>query len=453
MNVSVTDISPSQKKIHVEVPASQVQKEIDDKYRDLAKKVKIKGFRPGKVPRSIIKSYYGKAVEQEVSSQFIEETYPDALKESNLKPLTQADVSESRFEENGTFSYTALVDICPPFDLPTYRELKIYKPKVEIGEELVDAEMDRLRQGQAQLRAVEEDRPIKDGDVAVVDFVPSVGGQVFEKGKTQEFMAEIGKGSLHPDFDKHLMGHRKGDNFTFELDYAENTPTPEIAGKRVRFELTVKDLKEKELPELNDEFAQSLAGGQFDTLDALKAEIRKKLQERETERSEGTVREQIVDKLLKQTQFELSPRVIEREADRMIENLKHQFESQGLQFDTNRFNAPEYRTGYRVQAERDIRTRLVLDSIAKTENIELDYQETDEIYADISKTYRVDLEKVKSEYADSALVEQAKERKLEEKVLKFIESEAVLVDNPEDAREPEAETKAEEPAGGGTEQE
>lgn len=453
MNVSVTDISPSQKKIHVEVPASQVQKEIDDKYRDLAKKVKIKGFRPGKVPRSIIKSYYGKAVEQEVSSQFIEETYPDALKETNLKPLTQADVSESRFEENGSFSYTALVDICPPFEQPNYRELKIYKPKVEIGEELVDAEMDRLRQGQAQLRTVEEDRPIKDGDVAVVDFVPSVGGQVFEKGKTQEFMAEIGKGSLHPDFDKHLLGHRKGDNFTFELDYAENTPTPEIAGKRVRFDLTVKDLKEKELPELNDEFAQSLAGGQFDSLDALKAEILKKLQERETERSEGAVREQIIDKLLKQTQFELSPRVVEREADRMIENLKHQFESQGLQFDTNRFNAPEYRTGYRAQAERDIRTRLVLDSIAKAETIDLDYQETEEIYADISRTYRVDLEKVKSEYADSALVEQAKERKLEEKVLKFIESEAVLVENPEDAREPEAEAKAEEPAGGGTEQE
>ena len=183
---------------------------MDKKYRDLAKKTKVKGFRPGKVPLSIIKSYYGKAVEHEVSAQFIQETFEGALKETDLKPLTQADVSESHFEESGAFTYTALVDICPPFELPVYKGLKVHKPAVDITDEQIQAELDKLVQSHAQLRAVESERPIREGDVAIVDFTPIVGGRVFEKGKTRDFMAEIGKGSLHPDFDKHLLGHKPG---------------------------------------------------------------------------------------------------------------------------------------------------------------------------------------------------------------------------------------------------
>ncbi|MCE5335924.1 MAG: trigger factor [Desulfobacteraceae bacterium] len=433
MNVSVTDISPSQKKIRVAVPASKVQEEIEGKYRDLAKNVKIKGFRPGKVPRSIIKSYYGKAVEQEVTSQFIQETYPEALKETDLKPLTQADVSEPKFEDDGSFSYTALVDVCPPFDLPEFKGLKLYKAPVEISETLVDAELERLRERQAQVRAVETERPVRDGDVAVVDFTPTIDGKLFEKGKTEDFMVEIGKGSLHPDFDKNLIGHNRGDNFSFELDYAENAPTPEIAGKHVLFDVTIKDIKEKEVPELNDDFALSVGTGQFETLDALKEEIRTKLREREDERVRSTLREQIVDKLLEQIQFEVPPRAVEAEADRMVQNLKHQFESQGLNFDTERLNAPEYKTGYRMQAERDIRTRLILDKIAQSEGLSLDFAESEELYRDIGKSYGMDPEKIKAEFEGSAMIEQLKERKLEDKVLNLIETEAVFVDTPEEA--------------------
>lgn len=437
MNVSVTDISPSQKKIRVEIPAPKVQKEFDGKYRDLAKKVKIHGFRPGKVPRSIIKSYYGKAVEQEISSEFIQETFPEALKETDLKPLTQADVSDTHFEDNGSFSYTALVDICPPFELPGYKGLEIYKPPVEIAEDQVDAELEKLRESHSQLRTIEGDRPIREGDVAVVDFTPSVEGQVFEKGKTTDYMAEIGKGTLHPDFDKHIIGHRPGESFSFELDYAEDAPTRDIAGKRVHFDLTVKELKEKDTPELNDDFAVSIGSGQFETLDALKEEIRKGLSTRAEEGASGRMREQIREKLLKQVDFEISPRVVDSETDKMVENLKYQFESQGIQFDAARFNTPEFRTGYRLQAEKNIRGRLVLARIAEAEQLQLSDEDKEEIYQEIAKAYRIDPDKVKREYADSALVEQAEERKLEDKVFKIIEGEAVYLDKPEAVAEPE----------------
>lgn len=437
MNVSVTDISPGQKKLRVEVPAPKVREEFEEKYRDLAKRAKIKGFRPGKVPRSIIKSYYGKAVEHEISSQFIQETFPEALKETDLKPLTQADVSESRFEDDGSFSYTALVDICPPFEMPDYKGLKLFKPPVEISEEQVKAELERLRQGQAQLRAVEADRPIREGDVTIVDFTPSVEGKVFDKGKTQDFMVEVGKGSLHPEFDKHLVGHRVGETFSFDLDYAEDTPTREIAGKRVHFDVTIKELKEKEVPELNDEFAQSLGNAQFDSLQALEEEIRNQLRKREDERISGNLGEQIIEKLLRAVDFELSDKVIDSEADRMVDNLRYQFERQGIAFDAARFNSPEFRSGYRAQAEKNTRARLVLAKIAEIEQISLTDEDNDEIYRDIGRSFGVSPDKVKREYEDSAIVDQSRERKLESKVLKFIESEAAFVDTPEEAKDPE----------------
>ena len=445
MNVSLTEISPSQKKIRVEIPGSSVTKELEKKYRDLAKKAKIKGFRPGKVPLSIIKSYYGKAVEHEVSTQLIEDTFGDALKESDLKPLTRADVSESHFEEGGAFAYTAVVDICPPFELPDYKGLKIHKPAVEVTEEQIQAELDKLVQSHSQLRALESERPIREGDVAIVDFTPSVEGRVFEKGKTKDFLAEVGKGGLHPDFDKHLLGRTPGESFSFELYYPEDASSSELAGKSVRFELTIKELKEKEVPELNDEFAQSLGSGQFETLEALRQELRKKLLEREEQSGSQNVRDQILRKILSKVQFEISPRVIELEADRILHNLKHQFESQGLKFDADALNTSEYKTGSRLQAERDIRTRLVLDRIAEAEAISLDSEEEEQVFRDIAAAYRIDMAKVRSEYGESAIVEQEKERKFKDKVVKFIESEAVFVDTPEEAKEPEAGPGAEEP--------
>lgn len=453
MNVSVTDVSPSQKKLRVEIPAARVREEFDEKYRDLAKKVKIKGFRPGKVPQSIIKSYYGKAVEHEISSEFIQKTFPEALKETDLKPLTQADVSDPNFEEGGSFSYIALVDICPPFELPEYKGLNLYKPPVVVTDEQVQAELDRLREGHAQLRAVEEDRPIAQSDMVIVDFTPSVEGKVFEKGTTHDYMLEVGKGTLHPDFDKNLLGHKPGENIEFDLEYPDNAPTPQIAGKTVHFQVAVKELKVKEVPELNDEFAQSLGSAQFDSLEALKQEIRNGITKREEERIFETLREQITEKLLNQVQFELSSRIVDREADRMAENLKYQFESQGIPFDAARFNTPEMKTGYRLQAEKNIRIRLTLEKIAEFEQISLNDEDSEEIYRQIGKAYHVDPEKVKREYGDSVIIEQARDRKLEDKIMRFIESEAAYLDEPEKPAEPESVKEAEQPVSGETAQE
>ena len=423
MNVSVVDLSANQKKLQVQIPALKVQEELDEKYRGLAKSIRIKGFRPGKVPRNIIKSYYGKTVESELSSQFIQETFQDALREANVKPLVEADVSEVRFEDNGAFTYIALVDVSPPFELEEYKGLALHRPSVEIDETQVETELERLRQQHAQLRSVDADRPVTDGDVVLVDLLPTVDGTVFEKGKANDYMAEIGKQTIHPEFDQHLIGHHSGESVAFELDYPEDGPTREVAGKRVHFDVTIREIKEKLIPELDDEFAKEV--GQFETLDGLKQTVREQLQKRESDRASADVRQQIIDQLLARVDLELSSRVIEREIDRLLGLLHYQFESQGLKVDPGKFNTPEIRAEYRPQAEKNVRWRLIYEYLAKREELDLSEQELEEVFQDVARMARVDVENIKRDYADAAIVQQAKDGKLQDKVLKMLEEAAV----------------------------
>ncbi len=422
LNVSVVDLSANQKKIQVEIPAEKVRKEVEARYRDLAKTVRIKGFRPGKVPKSIIKSYFGKEIEHEVSSKFIQETFPEALRETSLKPLAEADVSETHFEDNGPFSYTAVVEVCPPFQVDGYRGMELKKTPVQVTDEQVAAELEKFREQHAQLRSLDEERPAREGDVVVVDFTPYIDGEPFEKGAAQDYLAEIGKNSIHPQFDENLVGRAPGETVTFEIDYPEDAPTPEIRGKRVQFQVNIKEIKEKELPELNDELASTI--GKHDTLHDLRQAIHDRLLKQQEDQAKAAVRQQITEELLKKVELDLPEKALDREVDRLIGNLQHQFQSQGLQVDASRFDTPAIRTEYRPQAALNLKQKLIFQQIAKQEGIELAQEEVEEIFRQIAMYARMDLEKVKQDFADSVLVEQSKEAKIQDKVFQLIEEAA-----------------------------
>jgi trigger factor len=426
MNVSVVDLSANQKKLQVEIPSKRVQGELEKRYRELAKQAKIKGFRPGKVPRTILKSYYGKSVEGEVSSQFIQDTFADALREADLKPLVEAEVGEMHFEDSGSFVYEAVVDVCPPFELEGYKGLEVVRKPARVTEDQVQAELERIREQHAELRTVEPDRPIAMGDNVLIDFTPSVDGVVFQKGVATDHMLEVGKKALHDEFDEHLVGHEVGDVFTVELDYPEQAPAPEVAGKRVHFEVTVKELKEKIFPELNDEFARELPTSKYETMEELEQDIRDRLLKREEDAGKVEVRKQIMDQLLAKVEIEVSPKVIEREIDRHIEYLQNQFESQGLKIDGFRFNSPEIRAEYQPTAEKNVRWRLICSYLAKQELIELTEEEMDEIYMEVARMARMDVAQLKREYAESAIIDQAKESRIQEKVFDLLEKEAAF---------------------------
>lgn len=426
MNVSVVDLSQTQKKLQVTIPAGTVREELDRKYRDLAKQVKIKGFRPGKVPRSILKSYYGKAIEGELSSKFVQDTFHDALRETDLKPLTEADVSEAKFEEDGTFTYTAVVDVSPPFIVDDYRGIPVHRPSPEISEEQIDQEVERLREQHSQLRTVEDQRPIREGDIAMIDFTPFVDGSVFEKGKTEGYLLQVGKGTVHPDLDPHLISRTVGESLSVDLDYPVEGSIPEIAGKRVHMDLVIKDLKEKIIPEVNDDFAREV--GKYDSVQDLREGLREQLRLREQNRIEGDVRKQIVDHLLERVSLDLPEKAVEGEVDAMVGHLHHQLERQGIKLDAARFNTPEVRADYRPQAERNLRQRLIFAQIAKQEQIQLSDEEFAEMIRQVAAMARVDVETV-LQHPESSLVEQAKESKIQERVFDFLTETAISSDD------------------------
>lgn len=424
MKVTVTDLGPTQKKLFVVVEPRDVKKELDKRYRQLSQQVRLKGFRPGKVPRKILESYYGKTVEGEVSNHIIQETYPDALKQTDLKPMMEGDVEDFRFEPDGSFAYAAIVQVRPVFEVKDYLGLEVeVPPSEEIGDERVEEELKALQERHAEVRSVQEDRPAQLGDYVIVDLVPSMDGKVFEKGVQKNFYLELGTHRIHPDFDGHLVGRRAGETVDFSLIFSDDAAVRDFAGKTVRFEVTIKEIKEKILPELNEAFAQKVGG--YASVDALKDALKERLSRVAEQATKQRLRAAIMDQLLNNTSFEVPEKVVEREVERRIQHFVHQMTAQGLKIDPSRFDTPEIRAEQRPEAEKAIRWRLIVEQIAAQENLELSEDEKDAIYSDVARMYRTTPQQVKAEYADSAIVMEMLHQKVEEKVFKLLEDHAV----------------------------
>jgi trigger factor len=270
---------------------------------------------------------------------------------------------------------------------------------------------------------------VAQGDVLVVDFTPSVDGHVLEKGKSTDFMLEVGKGSVHPDFDGNLLGHELGEAFSFEIVYPDNAPTKEVAGKHVQMDVTIKELKEKILPEANDDFAKEVDS---DTFDALRQATRERLASRLEERRTSDIRNQIVDQLVKSTTFTLTDKVLDQEVQRMVDQLVQQFQNQGLAIDPARFNTPEIRESYKPQAEANVKRRLILMKISEVEGIELTDEEREQVYEEYAKILRIDVEELKEKYSGVGFIEQALDYKMDEKIMKLLEESAIIKDGPRD---------------------
>ncbi|HAA05710.1 MAG TPA: trigger factor [Syntrophobacteraceae bacterium] len=426
MKVNVVDLSPSKKKLQIEVPAQLVQAELEKRYKELARTARIKGFRPGKVPRNVLKNYYGKAIEGEVSNHFVNETYSEALRESQLEPLAQAEVDEISFDDAGALQYTATVEVVPPFAVEGYQGLEIRRRQFQVREEMVDTEMETLRDRHAELRSLNDERPVQEGDFVVVSVTPWVDGKIFERGIAKEQLLEVGKKSIHPDFDTHLIGHRPQEPFSFELAYEEGAPTQDLAGKTVRFDVIIQEVKEKILPELNDDFAKETRN--LDTLDELRSSLREQLEKSEQQKLDQEIRQQISDKLYDLVSLEVPSKAVEVEVDQMVGQLQYQFQSQGLKVDASMFNTPEIRAEYRVQGERNLRLRLILDKIAQQENLAVDDSELEEIFGQFAKMARMDVEQVKAEQDQYQILQQMKQARLHDKVWTLLADQAQYVD-------------------------
>ncbi len=371
MKVTVEEISPVQKRLSVEVPSEVVTKELNTAYNRLRSQAKVKGFRKGKVPRAVLERLYGREVEAEVLEKIIQETLPKALEEADVTLVLQPVLDQaSELKANKDFSYSALLDLWPEFDAPEYKGIEIVKPKVEVTEEEVQEQLEALRKHYASVEELEEDRPLEKGDIAIIDYVGFIEGEEVDGLSEENYYLEVGTGYFNESFEEQLVGMSKGEEKDIEVSYPEDAVNAKVAGKTVVYKVLLKDIKYRKLPELDDDFAQSIGAG-FKTLDDLKERLRKQIEQDKQSAAESSMRQQLLEKLRERVDFPIPERLIEEKLAQMVDNVAGHLQERGLDLERAGISEERLREKMREDAVSQVKTEMILDKIAELEDIQV----------------------------------------------------------------------------------
>ncbi len=427
MDVVVEKLADLTRKMTITLPAADVQKDLKEAYDKVQQDVKLKGFRRGKVPRSVILKNFQQKVEAEVAEKLVQDTYFAAIEQEKIDPVVHPEISEPRFKEDGTFSYVAMIDIKPEFELQSYKGLEVEKPVVAVSDEELTAELESLRVEMAPLRSV-ENRPVAKGDVVVVDFQGYHNDKPMKEVKNENYSIDVGSGRISPEFEEKLVGMQLGEEASHEVDFVAKYPNPVLAGKKVIFKVKVKDIKERMLPELDDEFAKDV-GSEYATLEELKSAIHDRLMKTKNEKADGDLTDRIMHKLLDTHTFPVPIRLVRFEVEEMIKATVKSLEQNGLDLESAGINRAELAERNRPIAEKRVRGDFILKKIAEVESIKVNDEDMDRGFKRIGDQYNMPVAQVKQYFGGSRddLLPFVNEL-LNEKILAFLRAEAKLVD-------------------------
>ncbi len=418
MNVSVEEISSIKKKVSIEIPGDEVTKEVDSFYKDLGKKAKIKGFRPGKVPRNILERYFKDYVKAEVVQKLIGESYPKALTETNLEPVSPPVIDPGEFNEGKPFQYSAVVEVKPDIKLEGYAGLKIEGKKEELKDEEVEARLKSLQNMHANLKTVSEDRPIQTGDYVIVDYDASVGGKPLEGAKAVDFTVEVGSGQFIPTFEEKLIGLKPGEESEIEVSFPEDYGYQKWAGKTILFHVKIKEIKEKVLPVLDDEFAKDL--GDYSSLEELKTKLRGEIEKEKELALERQLKDQVVDQLLEANPFEVPESLVEEQTKALVSDTKLRLAAQGVDLKNLGVTEEKLQGDYKAMAQKQVKTFLILEKIASQEGIAVTDEEVDERLKEMAERMHQKFDVVKRYYEKNGLLPEVKAGILRDKTLNFL---------------------------------
>lgn len=444
MDVVVEDVSALTKKITITLPEDGVQKKLEKAYGKLQRETKIKGFRRGKVPRTVIVKHYQGQVQAEVGEKLVQESYFDAIEQEKIDPVVHPDISEPVFNEDGTFTFVANIDIRPEFELGDYKGIEVEKVSNEISDAAIDVELGELRQNMAPLRSV-TDRAIEKGDVIVVDFEGFHNGKAMKEVKNENYSVDVGAGKLSPEFEEKLVGMKQGEDASHEVEFPAEYVNPVLAGKNVEFRVNVKDVKERVLPELNDEFAKDV-DEKYTSLADLQSDIRERLQKEKDERAEGDVTDRVMLKLLEGHAFEVPERLVRFEVEEMIKNTEKSLEQQGMNLESAGINRDELAEQSKETAEKRVRGDFILKKIADTEDIKVKDEDLDRAFQRIGDQYNMPIAQVKEFFQSRDDLLPFMNEILNEKILTFLRENAKFVEAAPAAKEEAAEEVKEESA-------
>ncbi len=418
MQINVEDVSPLTRKMTITLPEAQVAQELESAYRKLNSEVSLKGFRKGKVPRQVLEKNYRPKIEYDLAEKLIQDTYFDALEKSKIDAVVHPDIREQKFAENGTFVYTAEVDVRPQFELAEYMGLEIEQPALEVTAEEISQELEVLRKQMAPLQSV-EDRAIEKGHLAVVDFQGYHNGNPIKQVVGENYSVDVGSAQFGNEFEEKLLGLKKGEEASQEIDFPANFANPILAGKKVQFKINVKDVKERLLPALDDEFAKEVSED-FVSLEALKAHISEKKLQAKKDAQRGDLTDKLMRVLIENHDFEIPPRLVAYEIAAMIKELESNLERQGMTLEAAGFNRDALVEQYKPAAQARVKGDFLLKKVAEKEGLKLENEDINKGFERISEQYNMPVSEVKKYFSSRDDLLPFMAELLNEKILSFL---------------------------------
>ena len=425
MSVQVEKLEKNTVKLTIEVPAEELEKALQEAYNRQKKNISMPGFRKGKVPRAMVEKMYGAGVfYEDAANALIPQAYADAAKECGEDIVSRPVVDITQIEKGKPFIFTAEVATKPEVTLGKYIGVTVTKVDGTVTDEDVTAAIDKEREKNARTINV-EDRAIENGDTAVIDFEGFVDGVAFDGGKGENHSLEIGSGSFIPGFEDQLVGAKEGDHVEVKVTFPEEYQAKELAGKEAVFQCDVKKVEAKELPELDDDFAQDAS--EFDTLAEYKEDIKKNLTEKKEKEARAAKENAAVDKAIENAEMEIPDAMVDTQTRQMLDDFARRMQSQGLTmeqyFQFTGMTAEKMMEEMKPQALKRIQTRLVLEKIAEVENIQPTQEEVDEEISKMAEAYKMEADKIKELLGEREL-EQMKKDMAVQKAVTLVADEA-----------------------------
>jgi trigger factor len=421
MKTSIESVSGVEKRIRVEVPADEVSQRVEAGYAKVRKVAPLRGFRKGKAPMAMVRRVFKESVETDVAEDLVRNSLSEAVKENSLKILSLPKIDGAKLTEGEEFVFTATVEVVPEVTPEGYRGIPIAKEEAVVRDEDVDTAIDRLRESFAQFHAV-EGRGAGGSDLVEFGFTATSEGKTVEKSDSSSIVIEGGV-PFGKEFESHLSGVRPGEEKTFEVRFEPDFPNRKYAGKQVVFEVKVNGVREKKLPEMDDEFAKGF--GDIDGLSDLREKIRVRLVQEAKEAARGGMEEQIRQGLLEKNSFEVPKTLVDREIVSMIEDTASRLVSQGIDLKKVSLDFEKMKERFAPNAERSVRLSLLLAVIAEKEGIDVPYSEIEAELKEMAARSGIEYEKIREMYGDEERMDNLRNRLLDKKVMAYLLASAV----------------------------
>ena len=426
MSLQIEKLEKNMAKLTIEVPAEEFEKAVETAYQKNKNKIAIPGFRKGKAPRKMIEQMYGKEFfYEDAANAIIPEAYDKAYNECEETIVSAPQVEVIQIEAGKPFIFTAEVALKPEVTLGKYKGVKVEKIEVEVSDAEVDAEIEKERERNARTVAV-EDRAVEDGDMTVIDFEGFVDGVAFEGGKGENYGLTIGSGQFIPGFEAQLVGVELGKEVDVNVTFPAEYHAAELAGKEAVFKCTVHEIKVKELPELDDDFAAEVS--EFDTLDELKADIKAKIKEQKIAEGKRAQEDKAVETAVANATMEIPEAMLNTQVKQMYDEMAQRIQMQGLTmeqyFQFSGLTEEAMLEEIKPNAMKRIQTRLVLEAIVKAENIEITDEKVEEEFKKMAESYKMDVETIK-QYMGAESVDQMKKDMAVQEAVTFLLENAV----------------------------